>query len=104
MYESRFLTDEDEERLIEAARLALMRAADSDVTSGKHQVVLERSWWDEYPDELSISIQINDVSGQAFTVFIASAAWMNSTQLDEISEFLNKCKELVDEHNSKLTQ
>lgn len=63
------------------------------------RLVASRTWADDYPDEVTVSVQVSDDEGRAFVVIGAAAVWLRPDQVTEMLDWLARCRELVLEYN-----
>lgn len=61
----------------------------------KHAVHVKRSWYDEEPERLDVSVESDSQTGERFTVFTTSSTWLNPVQVAELIDYLRHCQTLM---------
>jgi hypothetical protein len=69
------------------------------VSATKHAIICQRSWTDEEPDTLTVSVQLDGSTGAACVVFTGSCTWLSSIQAREVREWIVQCIVVADAIN-----
>jgi len=67
--------------------------------SSKHAIHVRRSWYDQEPERLDVSVESGADTGERFTVFTTSSTWLNPEQLSELIDYLRYCQTVMREKN-----
>lgn len=67
---------------------------------GKHAIHVRRDWYDGEPERLSVSVESDATTGDRFTVFTTSSTWLGREQVDQLIEYLEYCKIVMEEKDT----
>ncbi len=60
-----------------------------------------REWSDEYPDTLTVEVETDKDTGEAFTVVSGAAVWLKEDQVFQVIEHLARCVSYCREFNGE---
>lgn len=66
----------------------------------KHAIHVRRRWWDKEPEYLEVSVESAADTGERFTVFTTSSTWLTREALDQLIDYLDYCRIVMDEQDT----
>lgn len=70
------------------------------MSNNKHAIHVGRAWYDHEPERLMVSVQSESTTGNRFTVFTTSSTWLDLTQVNQLIDYLEYCKVVMQEDDT----
>jgi hypothetical protein len=67
------------------------------MSESKHALHVKRNWYDNEPERLTVSVESSASTGERFAVFTTSCTWLSEVQVDQLIDYLQYCKTVMNE-------